>query len=304
MSRIGLIAGAMAVLAILGLLGGRKLGHPREAERPSGNGAPAAKGRPQEGVMPAAERERIVAFWGHYRRATAELQSGHWTEAARSYLRALELNPDHWDSLYYLGNSYMELGRYEEAEEAYRRLAASDREAARAYSALGALYSNPRAGGLFDLDRAAEQYRAAWRANGDESGSILRLGEVAVAAGENSKALEYLRAAGRTNFKSVNAFFLQGYLAWRRGQLQDARSLYVQGIELTKNQKPPKGVLGEGDTRRPGQQAHLRPGHRGLFDQFVGELWQDSDSSEARMTNRFRQVQRFIDRLPSKRNAP
>jgi tetratricopeptide (TPR) repeat protein len=294
---------ALAVIAV-SVMALKKTGRPpAEPDRfaapiPTGVGSDgaAATRRP----LSEADRQRIRAFWAIYQQATEEKQARQWEEAARDYRKALELDPQHWDSLYYLGNALMELRRYEEAERAYARLAASDPQAARAYSALGALYSNPNATGLFDLRKAEQEYTRAWRANADESGSVLRLGEVAVAAGEMARAQEYLQAAGRTNFKSVSAHFLQGYLAWKAGQRERARTLFARSIELTKVSKPPAGVLGEGDTRLPGYQAMVLPGQRGLFDGFIAELWKNHDTGDARLNGLYKRVDGFIRSLPSR----
>lgn len=250
--------------------------------------------RATETGLSSAERHRIATFWSVYRQATAEKKAGQWDAAVREYRMALDLDPSHWDALYYLGNCLVELKRYPEAQRAYTRLAASDNVAARAHSALGALYSRPDAGQLFDLRKAAREYELAQHANADESGSVLRLGEVALAAGDLNTASEYLNAAGRTNFKSVNAAFLLGYVAWSKGDTKQAISQFRAAAALTKAQKPPAGVLGEGDTKLAGHQAMTLPGQRGLFDGFVGKLWSNRDAAPGRMDSLYAEVKSYL----------
>lgn len=263
--------------------------------------APVYASMPGQSSRPVsdAHRKRVLEFWSVYQQASEARQARRWQEAAAGYRKALELQPDHWDSLYYLGTVLMEQKRYSEAEEAFLRLAASDRTAARGHSALAELYSNPNAGALFDLRRAAAEYELARRNNADESGSVLRLGEVALAQGDRTRASDYLSAASRTNFKSVGAFFLRGYLAWQRGDRRQAQALYRHALDLTRVQKPPKGVLGEGDTQLKGHVAMVLPGQHGLFDQFVAQLWK-SGGSEAAMDGAYRRLQAFIASLPKK----
>ncbi|MGC8668537.1 MAG: tetratricopeptide repeat protein [Chthonomonadales bacterium] len=247
-----------------------------------------------------AHRRRVLEFWSVYQQASDARQARRWSEAAAGYRKALALQPDHWDSLYYLGTVLMELKRYTEAEEAFRHLAVSEHTAARGHSALAELYSNPNAGALFDLRRAAAEYELARRNNADESGSVLRLGEVALALGDLPRAADYLSAAARTNFKSVGAFFLRGYIAWQSGDRAGAEALYRHALELTRVQKPPKGVLGEGDTKLAGHVAMVLPGQHGLFDQFVAQLWKNRDASEAAMEGAYTRLKIFIASLPKK----
>jgi len=306
-----LTAAALAALVAAGFVGLRLAAsqdreihtRPEYAFRPATPGLPGVPGAPNTSAPPKAaasdaDRERVRQFWAVYKAATAEKQAGRWEKAIEGYRKAVELNPTHWDAYYYLGNALMETGRFREAEQAYLRLAKSDPQAARAYSALGALYSDPRAGTLFDLKKADREYHRAWRNNADESGSVLRLGEVAVAAGDFQKAREHLEAAGRTNFKSVSARFLLGYIAWKEGDLERARTLFRSAAKLTEVQKPPGGVLGEGDTKLPGYRAMVRPGQRGLFDGFIRQLWADRDGSPERMARLYKEVEHYIAALP------
>ncbi|HZP82687.1 MAG TPA: tetratricopeptide repeat protein [Chthonomonadaceae bacterium] len=303
MSKSAMTVMAVLIVLIFGVVGLKRMTGPSSAGRQLAPAAPQrAMGIATTGANPAplsaAERERIQAFWAVYQRAGREKQARQWALAARDYRKALELKPGHWDALYYLGNVSMEMRRYDEAARAYRQLVASDSQAARAYTALGALYSNPNAGPLFDLAQAEREYALARRANADESGSVLRLGEVALAAGKTAQAQEYLEAAGRTNFRSVSARFLLGYLAWQAGDRGHARTLFRQGIALTSAQKPPAGVLGEGDTHLQGYRAMVLPGQHGLFDVFVAELWRNKDTSDARMNRLYTRMSRFLGELP------
>ncbi|HZT42882.1 MAG TPA: tetratricopeptide repeat protein [Chthonomonadaceae bacterium] len=281
----------VALILLIGFLGIRQRHGPTETGSPPGAGASGA-------ALTAAERTRIESFWAIYRQASQEKQAGRWAEAVRDYRQALQLNPSHWDTLYYLGGGLVQLRRYRDAEAAYRRLVAAENQPARAHAALGALYANPSAGPLFDLAKAEREFQAARRANADESGPILRLGEVALAAGETARAREYLQAAGRTNFKSVTAPFLLGYIAWRDGDARQALTLFGKAISLTQEQPPPAGVLGEGDTRLKGHRAMVLPEQQDLFDGFVAELWQQKATDEAHMTPLYMRIENYLQRLP------
>lgn len=261
---------------------------------------PPTGARPLATSAPLSEdqRTRVRRFWQAYEQATAARQAGQWESAAKKYQEALTIDPTHWDSLYNLGNCLMEQQRYEEAEAAYLRLAASDTKAARAYSALGCLYSTPAAGRLFNLEEAEKQYLKARGSNGDESGNVVRLGEVATARGQLAAAREYLEAGERTNPKSVSARFLLGYLAWKSGEAAAAGEHYASAIEQTKKQPPPQGVLGEGDTKRAGNAAMTLHSDRGLFDRFLPSLWTKRAGNVAAMNSIYKEVASYIASLP------
>lgn len=264
----------------------------------AGTDVPLPPGATGPMSLARADGETSREFWVVFSRATQEKQAGRWDAAAREYRRALALDPTHWDALYYLGNCLIEQGRFQDAYEAYRRLSKSDAQAARAYSALGSVHSNPRAGALFDLEKAEFEYTRAARANGDETGSILRLGEVAVATGKIDRAREYLSAVSRTNAKSVSARFLLGYLAWQEGDRSEAIALLREAAQLKKVQKPPVEASGEGDTKLPGHQAMTAPGSRGMFDGFTAGLRADQPIGDAYVDSLYRRVREFIANLP------
>ncbi|HET6382243.1 MAG TPA: tetratricopeptide repeat protein [Armatimonadota bacterium] len=244
---------------------------------------------------PAHQRE--VDFWAVYGRATDERLNHQWDAAARDYRQALALNPNHWDSLYYLGGVLMELGHYADARDSFMRLANAN-HSARAHAQLGALYATPAAGSLFDLGRAAREFRLARASNGDESGSLLELGEVALAAGHDKQAQELLADAGRTDFRSVPAHFLLGYVRWKHGDAAGAREAMMQALALRKGQKPPAGAPGEGDTRLPGH-ASMSESQKGeLFTPVMAAFWRAKGVGEERPL--YAGVESYIRNLPSR----
>jgi len=261
---------------IIGLSGPCITGCSRAVDTSTESGYIAPPSASRIAPASAESRARVEEFWSVYQTATREKQMGRWESAARHYRRSSKLDPDHWDSLYYLGNCLVELGRFEEARQSYSRLADSDPQAARAYSALGYLHSNPRAGSLFDLAEAERMYHQAQHSNGDESGSVLRLGEVCLAAGKVEKSREYLSAAAATNPKSVSARLLLAYIHRQSGDPDGGGAYFRQAVSLASKQKPVEIGLGEGDTKLPGARAMVRTTIRGLFDDLTDSLVRDS----------------------------
>ena len=161
---------------------------------------------------PTEERKaEIRHFWDFYNRATSLRLEGKWGEAAALYQQALALDPRHENSLYYLGNAFFELGRFLEADSAWKRLIGiNPNQSSRAHAQLGMLYSCGAPGTPLDLDRAVEELHLALAINKEESGPEIKLGEVALLKGDRQKALEYLSAGRNLNFKSVEANYLSG----------------------------------------------------------------------------------------------
>jgi tetratricopeptide (TPR) repeat protein len=206
----------------------------------------------QNSEKTAAEKEKIRRFWKIYRQATSHRLAGEIEQAASAYEKAIALNENHEDALYYFGNVSLELGQYEKAEQAWQRLVEINPQSARAYQQLGNLYLNPDNASLFDIKKAEEAFQQAHRINREETGPVLRLGEVALIKHDFEQADEYFDAVLGANSKSVEANFLKGYIAWKRENTSRARFLYQRAITSARPENPVKGILGEGDTK-PGE---------------------------------------------------
>ncbi len=201
----------------------------------------------------STNRDRVLRFWELYRQATARRVGGRTREAADDYARALELNPRHEDVLYYLGNMRFELGEYEAAEDAWRRLIAVNPSSARAHSRLGDLYMCPDLESFFDLDAAEAEFERAHEINREETGPPLRLGQIALLRGDLDAALGHLDAVIGSNYSSVEAHYLKGYIAWKRGDERQAEESLAQAASFARPKEAaagaPSGASQEGDTR-------------------------------------------------------
>ncbi|NIR46445.1 MAG: tetratricopeptide repeat protein [Gemmatimonadetes bacterium] len=233
-------AGAIFALVLAGLFAVISL---VKLRAPDGDGEGAAD------AVSATERQRVLHFWEIYREATEHRTAGRVREAAEAYARALELNGRHEDALYYLGSMQLELGDFGEAEKNWKRLLEVNPSSGRAHSRLAALYSCPEPTGLFDLDRAAAQYRSALELNQEQTGPRLGLAELALARGDMAAASRYLDHVLGSDASSVEAHFLEGYIAWKRGDMGAARASFAEAVERAQPEKPAGGVAGEGDTR-------------------------------------------------------
>jgi tetratricopeptide (TPR) repeat protein len=216
----------------------------------------AEGGRPI--VKPVAAREEprddsrraaVLRFWQVFNEATALRTKRDFARAAGAYEEALSLDPRHEDSLYYLGQCRQELGLHREARVAFARLVDVNPASARGHNALGALLASPDASAPLDLDAAEDHFSRAHAINGEETGPMVRLGEIAIVRADDPEAQRWLQAALRTNAKSAEAAFLLGYLRWRAGDREGAGSYYRRAVGAAAAEAPIKGVLSEGDRK-------------------------------------------------------
>lgn len=195
------------------------------------------------------ERVKVLAFWAYYRQATDDRMEEQWEKAAENYKQALAINENHEDALYYLGNMYLELLRYKEAEACWNKLAQINPQKSRAFLQLGTLYLGNN--DLFDIDKSESACRKALANNKEETGPLLLLGEIKLIRGQEEAAAADFKAVTTSNFKSTEAYFLGGYIAWKNGDQAKARDLFLTAVKYAKPEvNPAQKVEGEGDTKK------------------------------------------------------
>ncbi len=195
------------------------------------------------------EKERIRQFWTLYRQATQLRVQNKWQRAVPIFRRALALEPNHEDGLYYLGNALFETGHYAEAISHWEQLLRVNPRSTRAHLRLGALYSSHLEGAPFDLNRAEREIRAALAINKEESGTVLKLGEILLLKGNIAESQVQFAAAIRTNARSPTAHYLLGYTLFQAGQTQEALALLRTAAALNSGTTNSHSASNEGDTR-------------------------------------------------------
>lgn len=244
-----------------------------------------------EGASPVANRTRVQTFWNLYRQASAERIAGRTQRASDSYARAVELNPDHEDALYYFGSMRLELGDFAGAGRAWRHLVSVNAASARAHSRLGALYLCLDAGAPFRLDSAEYHLRRAHEINREENGPLLRLGEVALLRGDLASAKRYFATVLATHSGSAPAHFYSGYVAWKGNDMVVAREAFRRAI-APPAAPPAAGLPGEGDTKR-GITPLRTDGDRCSQLRALSEQPRADDPARA-MANRYRELDRLL----------
>ena len=193
-------------------------------------------------------RQKVEQFWDLYGRATSYRTGGKPELAAREYELALEIDGDHANSLYYLGNMYFALARFGGADSMWHRLVEINPHSARAHSRLGDLFLCLDHG-LLDIDRAGAEFSRAHEINKAETGPLIKLGQVALLRNDLDSALYLFSTVASTNAASFEAQFFKGYIAWRRGDLPAAAASFLTAVRATTLQKPTPDVSREGDTK-------------------------------------------------------
>lgn len=244
----------------------------------------------------SGERARIQKFWEIYRQATRNRVAGRVQEAAVGYRKALALNERHEDSLYYLGNMYLELGRLPEAKDAWERLVALNPNSGRAHLQLGNLHLYYGGRQFFDIDVAEREFHRALEIYREQTIPLLRIGEIALIRGNLRKAGDDFEAVAASNPDSYEAHFLLGYVLWKGGDRREALERFRNAVSAAQPEEPVEGVLGEGDTKA-GESYH-RAVYPLLFQEVLGDLAEVPTANLAdEMNKRYRRMDVLLNEI-------
>ena len=224
-----------------------------------GNPAPRPLTRSTiQAVAPAAgaeiggktDRERVIAFWDHFRAGMDALKvEGNCAKAIGLLKDALTYDPAHEDARYYLGNCLVAEGDVSGALAEYERLTQNNPQSHRGYARWGTLRAMTArsAADLADAERALDK---AYRLNPEETGALLSLAEVSLLRGQSAVARGRLAAISQTNARATGAFFLLGYLQWKEGNAAAAADLLGRARKTRGPDWKPRGTTAEGDVAR------------------------------------------------------
>jgi tetratricopeptide (TPR) repeat protein len=202
----------------------------------------------------AAEVDRIKDFWAAFNRGNALRAQGAFAPAVPAFRKALEINPHHEDSLYYLGTSLYETGEYEQAAIEFRKILAENPSSGRAWSELGDTLSIQAPGAPVDLTAARRAYQRSSELNPEQAGPFLRIGHLDLNCGRlNSALTSFHLAAG---FGSPEGNYLLAYTLFLQGREREALPYLRKILETYRRERKitGRGVLSEGDVLPgPGQ---------------------------------------------------
>lgn len=247
-------------------------------------------------TLSLAKNREIKNFWTLYRQATKNRFTGLWQKAIDGYTLALEINNQHKDALYYLGNMHLELSEYNKAEESWHKLLQVNPSSSRAHYQLGKLYLNKDAIKFFDLENAALEFQKTAEINRDFLMPILHLGQIALIKGNYQDSREKLQIILGSDYRNVEAFFLLGYMDFKQGQIEKAVINFNKAREFSVKQAPIKGVKGEGDTKTG--ESLQREVSQSIFYEYYQNLPTDKNTEiEAEMRLHYTKMNNFILQL-------
>ena len=217
-----------------------------EPRRVARNPAAASATSPDSGAE-MTDRERVLAFWEKQRAGMDAFKiEQDIPKATALFAQALELNPEHEDSRYYLANCLAVQGEIDEAMAHLEKLMEINPMSHRAYKQWGIMRAMT-ADSPEDLEAANQALERSLEINKEETGTILVLGELALMQGDDDLALQRFEWNTGTNPRSTGGFFLQGYLAWRRGDSEDSADLLQKAQDTRGEDWKPEGTVAEGD---------------------------------------------------------
>ena len=105
---------------------------------------------------------------------------------------------------------------------------------------------------------------AALKLNSEETGTLVLLGQVSVAEGSFGEAEQDFAHACLANPHAANAWFLRGYMAWRRHDLHQASAMLNAARNARGRDWKPAGSVLEGDVQH---RMYSESGFLNVFEQ-------------------------------------
>jgi Tfp pilus assembly protein PilF len=216
--------------------------------------------------LPAAPTDKaaLVRFWDREHAAMdAMKRDKDMGKAAQLFREALAINPAHEDSRYYLANCLAALGDISGATAELDALARINPQSHRAFQRKGELLA-VFAASRSQLAAAVGPLEEALRLNSEETGTLILLGQVELARGNPVAAQSRFVQACQANPRAGSAWFLRGYIAWKRHDAHEAGAMLAAAQSARGPDWKPAGTVLEGEVR---SRMHTDSGFLNLFEQ-------------------------------------
>jgi len=195
------------------------------------------------------DRAGLVRFWEKQHAAMdAMKRERDFAKASRLFREALAMNPGHEDSHYYLANCLASMHDIPSAIAELDALARINPQNHRAFQRKGELLA-ASASAKSQLDPARQSLEAALRLNSEETGTLVLLGQVALALGDFATAEQRFAHACQANPRAVNVWFLRSFIAWKQRDLRRASAMLDTARNARGRDWKPAGSALEGDVQ-------------------------------------------------------
>jgi tetratricopeptide (TPR) repeat protein len=203
-------------------------------------------------------------FWVVQHAAMDAMKRDHnYAKAAQLFREALTIRPNHEDAHYYLADCLAESGDVAGAIGQLNALVRINPQSHRAYERKGELQA-ASANNRRELMAARHTLDVALRLNPEETGTLVLLGEVALAQGEFGEADRDFAHVLQANPRAANAWYFRGYMDWKNGNSQQASTMLNRAHTALGPDWKPAGSVQEGEVRR---RMYSESGFLGVFVQ-------------------------------------
>jgi tetratricopeptide (TPR) repeat protein len=217
-----------------------------------------------QAVPPPLDKAGLVQFWAKQHAAMdAMKRERNFAKAVQLFREALAMNPQHEDSHYYLANCLATLGDIPSAIAELDALARINPQNHRAFQREGELLA-ASASSRSQLGPARQALNAALKLNSEETGTLVLLGQVSLAEGSFGEAEQDFAHACLANPHAANAWFLRGYMAWKRHDLHQASAMLTAARNARGRDWKPAGSVLEGDVQH---RMYSESGFLNIFEQ-------------------------------------
>ncbi len=235
---------------------------------------------------PQLDRNEISRFWEIQRAAVDAMKRDRdLGKAVGLFREALAINPNHEDSHYYLANCLAAQGDVPGALAELDAMVRGNPQSHRAFQRKGELLA-ASASTRVQLEAARVPLNAAFRLNSEETGTLVLLGEVALALDDLATAERQFSHACQANPRAANAWFLRGYIAWKHQDGKGAVAMLSAARTALGPDWKPHGAVMEGDVKR------RMYSESGFLNAFV-EGWDGSPAPQRAFTQLEQYLRRF-----------
>jgi tetratricopeptide (TPR) repeat protein len=220
-----------------------------QGEREAKLFAPNSGSVTHTGAAAQLDKAGLVRFWDKQHAAMdAMKRERNFAKATVLFREALTINPDHEDSHYYLANCLAASGDIPSAIAELDALARINPQNRRAFQRKGELLA-ASASSRSQLEPARQALNLALSLNSEETGTLVLLGQVALALGDFAAAEQHFAHVCQANPRAANVWFLRGYIAWKRQDFRQASAMLDSARKARGRDWKPAGSALEGDVQ-------------------------------------------------------